>query len=143
MQKIHTTIDCFFDKNVFLKKQKKIILYFSFGCIAASVDLGVFLILFNIFNVNDIKSNIISISLATIVGFFLNAIINFKVQDRMIIRFVSYAFVSCVGMLVSSFMLYIFCDVYIFNENFIKIISLPVIFLVQYLLNSTISFRKL
>ena len=142
MKKIHTMIDDFFLKNIFLKKYKKIILYFFFGCFAAGVDLCVFLALFNIFDFNPVVATVASISLATVVGFFLNAFMNFKVNDRIMIRFISYATVSAVGMLLSSATLYIFYNMYGFDANFVKIAFLPVIFLVQYLLNSAISFRK-
>ncbi len=129
-------------QHALLKKYKRVILYFIFGCTAASVDLAIYLILFNIVHIAAVISTIISISLATIVGFTLNALINFKVTDKLLLRFLSYASVSGVGMAISSAMLYIFHDLHGFDGNLIKIISLPIIFLVQYILNTVVSFRK-
>ena len=125
-----------------LQKHKKIVLYFIFGGTAAFVDLAVYLALFNYFNVTAVISTLVSISMATIIGFFLNALINFRVNDRLVLRFISYAAVSGVGMVISSVMLYVLHDMQGFDGNVIKVISLPVIFLVQYILNSRISFRK-
>ncbi len=125
-----------------LQKHKKVVLYFIFGCTAAAVDLFVYLFLFNVMHVAAVTSTVISISLATIIGFVLNALINFQVSNRLLLRFFSYAAVSGVGMLISSVMLYVFHELQGFDGNIIKIISLPIIFLVQYFLNSRISFRK-
>lgn len=126
-----------------MKKNEKIILYFIFGSLAALVDLVTFFVLFNFFEVSSVFSTVISISCATIVGFALNAIINFQVRDRFIIRFFLYSLVSGVGVIISSSMLYFFHEIKDFDGNIIKIISLPIIFMVQYLLNSRISFRKI
>ncbi|GEM_PF-88611 len=126
-----------------LQKHKKVILYLIFGCTAAFTDLSIYLFLFNIVHVEAIISTVVSISVATIVGFILNAIINFQVDNRFLLRFISYASVSAVGMIISSVMLCIFHDLQGFDGNIVKIVSFPVIFLVQYFLNSKISFRKM
>ena len=142
MEQIHVYVDTFFNKRPFFQKHKQIMLYFFFGCTAASFDLGVYLVLFNAFGVDPVISTIISIAVATVVGFFLNAFINFKVDDRLFLRFLSYAAVSGVGMCISSGMLYVFVTLYGYDGNIVKIVSLPVIFAVQYLLNCATSFRK-
>ena len=124
------------------QKYKKVVIYFVFGSTAAVVDLASYLLLFNFFNVSAILSTVSSISLATIVGFVLNALINFKVCDKLLLRFASYSATSGIGMAVSVLMLYVFNDLYGFGGNIVKIISLPIIFLIQYLINSRVSFRK-
>ncbi len=132
----------FLNKYHFFMKYKKIILYFIFGSIASLFDLGVFFVLFNFFGISSVFSTIISISCATVVGFILNAIANFQVKDKFFLRFFSYSVVSAVGAVISSGMLYFFHEVKHLDGNIIKLISLPVIFVVQYLLNSKISFYK-
>lgn len=128
--------------NQLFQKYKKVVIYFIFGSTAASVDLIGYLVLFNFFNITAIISTVISISLATVVGFVLNALINFKVNDKLLLRFASYSATSGIGMVISSLILYIFHNLQGFDGNVVKIISLPIIFLVQYLVNSKISFRK-
>ena len=145
MSKISEFVDSQYDKwlqHRLFQEYKQVVMYFVFGSTAALVDLISYLLLFNFFDVSAIVSNIISISLATIIGFILNALINFKVRDRLLLRFVSYSATSAIGMAISSLMLYIFYNLQGFDGNIIKIISLPIIFLVQYLINSRISFRK-
>jgi putative flippase GtrA len=129
-------------KNELLQKHKQVVIYFVFGSTAALVDLVVYLILYNIFNIEAVISTIISISLATIIGFVLNALINFKVEDKMLLRFASYSATSGIGMAISSSMLYVLHDLEGLDGNIIKIVSLPIVFVVQYFINSRVSFRK-
>ncbi len=145
MNEIREFIDKGYDKYLghkLFQAHKKVVIYFVFGSTAALVDLVIYLILYNIFNIEAVISTIISISLATIVGFVLNALINFKVEDKMLLRFASYSATSGIGMAISSLMLYVLHDLEGLDGNIIKIISLPIIFLVQYFINSRISFRK-
>jgi putative flippase GtrA len=146
MNEIREFIDKNYDKYLkyeLFQIHKKIIIYFVFGSVAALVDLVVYLILYNIFDIEAVISTIISISLATVVGFVLNALINFKVNDKLLLRFASYSATSGIGMAISSLMLYVLHDLEGLDGNIIKIISLPIVFVVQYFINSRISFRKM
>ncbi len=124
------------------KKYRTVILYFIIGSSAAVLDLIIYLVLFNLFEMAAVISTIISVFSATIYGFFMNVMFNFKVYDRILFRFLSYASVSGVGIILSASMLYVFYDIIGFDGNIVKIISLPLIFLVQYTLNRYISFKK-
>ncbi len=126
----------------FFVRYKKVILYFIFGSMASLVDLGVFFLLFNILKLSSVLSTSISISTATIIGFVLNALVNFQVRNAYFLRFISYSMVSGVGLIISAGMLYFLSDIKGLDGNIIKIISLPVVFVVQYFLNSRISFFK-
>lgn len=132
-------------KNFLLKifkKYRTVILYFIIGSSAAVLDLIIYLVLFNLFEMAAVISTIISVFSATIYGFFMNVVFNFKVYDRMLFRFLSYASVSGVGIILSASMLYVFYNILGFDGNIVKIISLPLIFLVQYMLNRYVSFKK-
>ncbi len=72
----------------------------------------------------------------------MNIIFNFKVYDKLFFRFLSYSSVSGVGLLLSAGFLYFFHNKAGFDGNLVKVASLPVVFLTQYLLNKAISFRK-
>lgn len=124
------------------QQYRHVILYFIIGSSAALIDLVVYLILFDWVHLPAITSTVISISSATAYGFTLNVIFNFKISDKLFFRFLAYATVSGVGMIISAAMLYFFHKRMGFDGNIIKIVSLPIIFAVQYGLNRLVSFRK-
>lgn len=126
-----------------LEKHRNIVLYFIIGVSAAMIDYALFLVCFNVLHISSVFSTAISISFATVYGFFLNAKYNFKTEDRILFRFISYSIVSGVGMLFSMTFLYIFNMRIGYDGNIMKLLSLPLIFVIQYSLNKAISFKKL
>lgn len=126
--------------NLFIKYQK-LIQYFFIGISAAVIDVVVFWFLFNWFDYSATASTAVSIALATIWGFTFNAFFNFKVSDRLFRRLFSYSFVSFVGLVLSTVVLYFSVDKWGFDGNAIKILTLPLVFLVQYTLNKTFTFN--
>ena len=123
-------------------QHKNAVLYFVIGINASAIDLVVYLVLFNLVSWSAVVSTIISVSAATVFGFIMNIIFNFKVYDKLFFRFLSYSSVSGVGLLLSAGFLYFFHNKAGFDGNLVKVASLPVVFLTQYLLNKAISFRK-
>lgn len=123
-------------------RHKNAVLYFVIGVNASAIDLVVYLVLFNLVSWPAVVSTVISVSAATIFGFSMNIVFNFKVYDKLFLRFLSYSSVSGVGLLLSAGSLYYFHNKAGFDGNHVKVASLPVVFLTQYLLNKTISFRR-
>jgi putative flippase GtrA len=123
-------------------QHKNAVLYFVIGLNASAIDLVVFLVLFNLVSWSAVASTIISVSAATVFGFIMNIIFNFKVYDKLFFRFLAYSSVSGVGLLLSAGFLYLFHNKAGFDGNLVKVASLPVVFLTQYLLNKTVSFRR-
>lgn len=126
--------------NVVLSRT--LILYFFIGVSASLVDVVGFFLLFNLYGVPAVVATAVSVSFATIYSFVLNAKFNFKVNDRLGMRLVLFSLVSGTGLLLSAFALYVAHDTYGINGNIVKIASLPVIFVVQFLLNKHISFKS-
>ena len=123
-------------------QHKNAVLYFVIGINASAIDLIVYLVLFNLVSWSAVVSTTISVSAATVFGFIMNIIYNFKVYDKLFFRFLSYSSVSGVGLLLSAGFLYFFHNRAGFDGNLVKVASLPVVFLTQYLLNKTVSFRR-
>ncbi len=121
---------------------RTLILYFFIGASAALVDVVGFFLLFNTYGIPAVVATAVSVSLATIYSFVLNAKYNFKVSDRLGMRLVLFSLVSGAGLLLSALALYVAHDMYGINGNIVKIASLPVIFVVQFLLNKHISFKS-
>lgn len=125
----------------YFNQYKNLIQYFCIGVSAAAIDVVVFWFLYNIVDLSATLSTAISIAIATVWGFWLNAMFNFKVSDKLFRRLLSYSFVSFVGMVLSMILLFVFVDNLSFDGNLIKILSLPLIFVVQYTLNKTFTFN--
>lgn len=123
-------------------EQRTIILYGIIGMSAVMVDMGFFLVFYNIFDINPEWSTILSVSTAMIYAFALNSIYNFKTKDYIGRRFISYAFVSLAGMGISVLIIkfLVMLDV---DANLAKAISLPPIVILQYFTNRYITFRSM
>ena len=116
--------------------------YLLIGGSAAAVDLLVFVVLFNLFEFSAVASNVLSVSLATVESFTLNACYNFKRKDRVLFRFSSFVFVSFLGLALGSYLIYLLHDVLGINGNLAKIAIMPLVVVVQFLWNKRITFRK-
>lgn len=120
---------------------KEMILYLLIGGSAVVIDALLFLFLYNVLDIAPVYSTIISITVATIYSFILNSRYNFKKEDQKVKRLVLFSFVSGVGMAVSSAIIYIAHEKLGVDANIAKILSLPVIAVLQFILNKLITFR--
>ena len=116
--------------------------YLLIGASAAAVDLAAFLILFNLLAFSAVGANLLSVSIATVESYTLNALFNFKTRDRVLLRFTSFAVVAILGMVLGTSLIYLMHDVLGIDGNLAKILVMPLVVVVQYLLNKHISFRS-
>lgn len=116
--------------------------YLLIGASAAAVDLITFLILFNLLDFSAVGANVLSVSIATVESYTLNALYNFKTRDRILFRFSSFAAVAGLGLALGSSLIYLMHDILGMNGNLAKILVMPLVVVTQYLLNKHISFRK-
>lgn len=117
------------------------ILYLIIGGSAVTLDAIIFMILYNIGNLDPVVSTIISITFATIFSFILNAKYNFKKEDKVAKRLVLFSLVSAFGMLVSSTIIKVCEEKFGIDPNYTKIISIPIIAVLQFVLNKLITFK--
>lgn len=123
-------------------RHRVLILYFFIGASASLLDLVGFFVFFSLFSIPSPIATTYSVIIATIYAFLLNAHFNFKMTDHFWLRFASYAAVSGVGLIISALMLWLLNVKMGFDGNLIKIFSLPVVFVVQYILNKRITFQS-
>jgi putative flippase GtrA len=116
--------------------------YLAIGASAAALDLALFVISFEVFGWNEAASQTLSVGCAVIWSFALNARFNFGVNDRLLLRFVSFCAVAVVGYLVGLGIILGLRDGFDVRPTFGKVVGMPVVFVAQYLLNSRISFRS-
>jgi putative flippase GtrA len=121
---------------------RTLILYFFIGVSASLIDVVGFFAFHTLLGIISTLATTYSVVLATIYAFILNAHFNFKQTDRFLFRFLSYSFVSGVGLGISALMLWFFNMRMGFDGNLIKILSLPIVFVVQYLLNKKVTFQS-
>lgn len=124
------------------KKYRNFILYSLIGFSGVFIDMITFLILFNLLNIDKNISTTISTSLGITNNFILNAVFNFKVKDKIFIRFITFYGVGMVGLVLTLVIFYIFVDVLKLNANIVKAGSIIIVVIVQYTLNKKLSFKK-
>lgn len=115
--------------------------YLLIGGVACAIDIGLFLVLHNLAGLAPLAAHSISVPLSVLFSFSCNAALNFRTTDYLALRFVSFAAVAFVGYLTGALVLESRGLLGI-DANLAKALSLPLVFIVQYLLNSQISFRK-
>lgn len=125
-----------------LIKHRTMVQYFVIGCMASAIDVILFLVLHNVFDQSTLVSQITSVTAAVIFSFFVNARHNFKTTDHAALRLVSFSLVCLFGMGVGYAVIELGVLASI-HPNIGKFISLPVVFIVQFVLNSKITFRKI
>ena len=111
------------------------------GCCAA-LDFGIYTALCYWDVMPYLVANIISIHVGIFTSFVLNRSINFKVKDKVTMRFLSFYAVGLTGLGISELMLYLMVTVGGLNQVLCKLLTIVVVALVQFLLNKYITFRK-
>jgi putative flippase GtrA len=128
-------------------KHEHLIKYLMIGGMASAVDVGLFLILFNVIGTTEMVAQFIAVPTSVLFSFIVNARHNFKSNDYMWLRLFSFIVVCTVGMYLGLFIIKFIADLGIGAsltdpENVGKFVSLPFVFVFQFLLNSKITFRK-
>lgn len=116
-------------------------LYVIIGGVASLIDVGVFILLYEWVGLAALVSHSISIPLSAIYSFTCNAFLNFKTTDRLLWRFLSFSVVVFLGYLLGAGVIWLIEQLTPFGGTVGKIVSLPLVFIFQFYLNSKISFR--
>lgn len=119
----------------------QLVKYVLIGILGLVVDFGVYTILTH-FKMNVEFANIISSTCGIINNFFWNSYTNFKVHDRLILRFISYFLVGQITTIFTTISLFIFATKMGFPHLIVKIIATFVATLIQFIINKIITFRK-
>lgn len=119
----------------------QLIKYVLIGVVGLVVDLGTYLIL-TYFNLNLEIANIISSTYGIVNNFFWNSYTNFKVRDRMLLRFISYFLVGQITTVFTTVSLFIFATKLGFPHLIVKVVATFVATLIQFVINKVVTFRK-
>lgn len=125
-----------------IKKYRQVLMYGVIGGSAALLDVVAFYVLYTHLNFDPTLATVVSVGMATIYSFILNAFHNFRVKDMLAARMGLFLGVSFLGLALSALIIHQLTSGHDMNGNIAKIISLPPIVLIQYLLNANITFKK-
>lgn len=110
------------------------------GCVGVILDFLIFVLLQNY--LTPINANIISVSAGIINNFILNVTLNFKQNNWVGVRFLSFFATGLLGMTISSSLLTILIESIKINNIAAKVITVIFVALLQYLINKNITFRN-
>jgi putative flippase GtrA len=119
----------------------QLVKYVLIGVAGLVVDFGIYTLLTKL-GLKVEWANIISSTCGIINNFIWNSLLNFKVYDRIIIRFIAYFLVGQLTTVFTTIALIIFVDHLGYNNLLVKIIATFVATLIQFVLNKFITFRK-
>ncbi|HIZ16323.1 MAG TPA: GtrA family protein [Firmicutes bacterium] len=135
-------------KGVFMKELlnkykpliKQLISYGIIGGISSGLDFCVYVILTHI-GINELIANLISVNIGIACSFIFNSIITFKMTDKKLKRGIKFFLVGYCGLGLSTLILFIGTKVFYINEIVVKLISIFIVALFQFILNKLITFR--
>jgi putative flippase GtrA len=78
----------------------------------------------------------------TLVSFVLNRKITFGVRDQVVRRLALFLGVAAMGFLTSALLLWLLVDVLAIEARYAKLLTLPVVVVLQFSLNRWITFRQ-
>ncbi len=119
----------------------QLVKYVLIGVLGLVVDFGIYTILTH-FKMNVEIANIISSTCGIINNFLWNSYTNFKVHDRMILRFISYFIVGQITTVFTTVSLFIFVTKLGYPHSIVKIVATFVATLIQFVINKVVTFRK-
>jgi putative flippase GtrA len=128
-----------------LARHQTLVRYGLIGGAAAIIDLGLFFVLFTLAGSSELLAHTVSVASAVVFSFTLNARHNFKTTDHTALRFMSFVLACFIGFLAGYGIILTVAGGFedaVLGGNIGKLVSLPVVFVLQYILNSRITFRQ-
>lgn len=122
-------------------KSRNLVLYVLIGGFSSFLDFCMFVLLTRA-GINFIQANVCSVIIGIVVSFLLNRSYNFKVWDNPKKRFVVFVSIGLMGMLLSNFILYLGIELFRMKEQIVKLASIILVGIFQFLLNKLLTFRQ-
>ena len=117
------------------------ILYCICGGIGVTTDYAVYFLTFSQ-GVWYQTANILGYFFGTLVSFFLNRIITFGLRDQLFRRLFFFLGVASIGFLASAIFLWVLVDLVKIDARWAKLLTLPLIVILQFSLNRRITFKQ-
>lgn len=87
-------------------------------------------------------ANILGYLAGTLISFFLNRKITFNVRDKLAYRLAIFFGVAAIGFSASALMLWLMVDFMSVDAKIAKLLTLPIVVLIQFFMNRRITFNQ-
>lgn len=121
---------------------KQLVLYGVIGALSAGVDFAIFNVLTIYAGLYYLTANCLSVMIGIFTSFTLNRTVNFKVTDKVAVRFGLFFVIGMFGLALSNAILWVGIDTYHFSETLTKLVSIFVVAFIQFLFNKFITFKQ-
>lgn len=121
--------------------RRQLLLYALIGSLALVTDLALFATLTLTWGWSPLAAHTVSVPVAGLLSFALNASLNFRRTDRLRARMASFAVVASMGYALGALVIWIIAEIVDLPSLLAKLISLPLVFGLQYGLNSRVTFQ--
>ena len=115
--------------------------YGIIGLTTSTIDTLTFFGLREI-GVNLFVANFVGINVGIALSFLLNTFLNFKQTDHLIKKALSFFSVGYIGLCISMFIMWLFVEQLHWNEFWVKIASIIIVAIIQFVLNKLITYGK-
>ncbi len=132
----HTTLQWF----AACLPSRRFIVYALIGACCAALDFALFTLLLHWLGAHYLVANAAGAGAGIVSSFVLNRRFNFRQHDEPLRRFAAFFIVGLLGLALSSLMLFVGVDLLRLGELPVKLVSIVVVALVQYMLNRDWSF---
>jgi putative flippase GtrA len=122
-------------------RYRSFVLYQLIGATGVLLDLLLFLALYNAAGVHEQIATAISTSVGIVNNFLLNSYLNFRKSDGLLRRFVRFYTVGLLGLGLVAVLLVVFHSWLGVDANIVKVASLPIVAVLQFLVNKRWSFK--
>ncbi|MDQ0583050.1 GtrA family protein [Streptomyces rishiriensis] len=119
---------------------RQLITYALVGGSGVLLDLGAFLLFYNVAGLHEQVANVLSTSLGITNNFVLNALFTFGKRDRLLLRYLRFYAVGLTGIALTFVLLAVFSRGLGVDPNLVKAGSLPLVLAFQFALNRKWSF---
>ena len=126
-------------KESYINEIRKIFYYGIIGILGVTTHLILYATLISI-SINYQLANFSGYTVGTFLTFFLNRKYNFKVFNKAIKRMLIFFTIAFIGYLLSAIFLWILVDQVEINKMLALIMTIPIVVIIQYLLNRMITF---
>ena len=124
-----------------LAERRRFLLYTCIGASGVTLDYLLVLGLIQTGWVHYQLANVLSTTAGILNNFLLNVRFNFRVRDRLFVRFLTFYAVGLIGLAATALLLFLFVGLLGFPAAWVKLGTLFVVLLLQYNLNRCTSFR--
>lgn len=126
--------------NKTVSQHKELLLYCVCGGLGVLTDYIVYYLLLET-GLGYQYANFLGYLSGTLVSFFLNRVITFNVKNKTLQRLVKFVSVALLGYLSSSLLLWVLVEHIGLMPKIAKLITLPIVVILQYSLNKHFTFR--